>query len=183
MAQQIDGLSQQAATFVAGNETLQAEEMAQLQRINVMQGQIDTLSQQTASFASTEAVAAVSQRLAEAAERLTTEEDAQSARLAALAQQIDGLSQQAATFVAGNETLQAEEMAQLQRINVMQGQIDTLSQQTASFASTEAVAAVSQRLAEAAERLTTEEGAQSAQLADLGAADRRPEPAGCDLCR
>ena len=32
--------------------------MAQLQRINVMQGQIDTLSQQTASFASTEAEAA-----------------------------------------------------------------------------------------------------------------------------
>ena len=94
MAQQIDGLSQQAATFAANNETLQAEEMAQLQRINVMQGQIDTLSQQTASFASTEAVAA---------ERRTAEEGAQSAQLAALAQQIDGLSQQAATFAANNE--------------------------------------------------------------------------------
>ena len=68
-------------------------------------------------------------------------------------------------------------MAQLQRINVMQGQIDTLSQQTASFASTEAVAA---------ERRTAEEGAQSAQLADqqtAGAADRRPEPTGCNHYR
>ena len=51
LAQQIDGLSQQAATFAANDEAAQAEEMAQSQRLNIMQGQIDTLGQQVAALA------------------------------------------------------------------------------------------------------------------------------------
>ena len=82
--------------------------MTQSQRLNVMQGQIDTLGQQAAALTAND-------------EAAQAEEAAQSAQLADLAQQ-------AATLADNDETAQAEEMTQSQRLNVMQGQIDTLGQ-------------------------------------------------------
>ena len=73
------------------------------QSLAVMQGQLDTLSQQATTFAAND-------------EAAQTDEAAQSAQLDDLAQQVDALA-------AADEATDAGEVEQDQRLAVMQGQL------------------------------------------------------------
>jgi chromosome segregation ATPase len=188
--------SQQAATFAANNETLQAEEAAQGKQIADIQEQLvslsgradefasadeasvedlDALAAQLGTFAAREDLAALEAQMGTFA---TAEDEAdQDAQLADVAQQIDDLGQQAATFAANNETLQAEEAAQGKQIADIQEQLVSLSGRADEFASADE-ASVEDLDALAAQL----DGPAPADQRHAGT-DRHPEPADRFLCQ